>query len=305
MNNEVNNNQVQNQATLEPVNIETLEQPNVEQPKNYEQQVNELINSVTMADLVDPNAKSKKSKKGLLIGVVGGICVLGLVFVVLLSTGTLSSLGQNTTSELDVFKTETTSKAAQNSKDVGIFKRDGNSYTIDTSDAKNGVTIKYYLTTQITLYIKYADDYEETGKFTVNINSSSYNIEQEKMGTIVLNVSTDYVVYSNSEYEEQIVLSKNGLPLEEDPQVDPSQVEVTTTTTTTTRATVIKTFNFENTTDAQGRTTSVLSEYDESNTEIDYVWVDEDGEFHIVAIGSEESRRVHPELYTTTEPTTN
>ena len=301
MNNEVNNNQVQNQATLESVDIETLEQPNVEQPKNYEQQVNELINSVTMADLVDPNAKNKKSKKGLLIGVVGGICVLGLVFVVLLSTGTLSSLGPSTTSELDVFKTETTAKAQQNSKDVGIFKREGNNYTLDTSDAKNGVTIKYYLTTQVTLYIKYADDYEESGKFTVNINSSSYNIEQEKMGTLILNVSTEYLVYSNSEYTEQIVLSKSGLPFEEDPQVDPQQVEVTTTTTTTTRATVIKTFNFSNTTDAQGRTTSVMSVYSVNDDNIDYVWIDEDGVSHIVFIGDEESRMVHPELYTTTE----
>lgn len=301
MNNEVNNNQVQQQATLEPVNVAQLEQPNVEQPKNYDQQVNELINSVTMADLVDPNAKTSKSKKVLVFGIVGAICVIALVGILLLNTGTLSFLGPTTTSELDVFKTEKTAKTVVDSKDVGKYTRDINNYTLDTSNGYNGATITYYLTSQVTVYIKYADDYETSHKFIVNVNNSSYNIEQEDMGTIIINVSTEYVVYSNSKYPDQIVLSKNGLKFEEDPQIDSSTIEVTTTTTTTTvRPTVIKTFNFENTTGADGRTTSVINVYNESDTQIDFVYIDEDGISHVVFIGSEESRRLHPELYTTT-----
>lgn len=305
MNNEVNNNQVQQQATLEPIsNVTQVEQPNVtEQPKNYEQQVNDLLNSVTMADLVDPNAKNSKSKKTIILAVVGVICFISLVGVILLSTGTLSFLGTKTTSELDVFKTETTAKTIEVSKNVGKYTREVNNYTLDTSNAENGVTISYYLTTQVTLTIKYADDYDSSHKFTVNVNNSSYNIEQEKMGTLIVNISTEYIVYSNSEYEEQIVLSKNGLKFEEDPQVDPGQVEVTTVTTTTTTVPVRVEYThvFENTTGADGRTTSVISIYNDPSMAIDFVWVDEDGEPHIVYVGSEESRLMHPELYTTTQ----
>ena len=67
---------------------------------------------------------------------------------------------------------------------------------------------------------------------------------------------------------------------------------------------VHKDFKFENTTDAEGRTTSVLSEYDPALTNIDFIYRTEDGLLHYVFIGSAESRAVHPELYTTTTTTT-
>lgn len=295
MNKDLNNN-VQNQDSLET--LESLEETNVEQPKNYDQQVNELINSVTMADLVDPNAKNKKSKKGLAIAIVSAICFISLVFIVLLSTGTLSKLGPTTTSELDVFKTEKTANTSVSGKDLGKYTRELNAYTLDTSNAENGKTITYYLTTQVTVYITYADDYDTSHKFTVNVNGSSYVIEQDQMGDLVVSISTEYIVYSNSKIEEQIVLSKNGLKIEEDPQVEPEVIEEVTTTTTT-RATTIKTFNFSNTTDANGRTTTVIEVYYKDSDYLDYSWIDEDGYVHDVYIGSEESRLHHPELYTT------
>ena len=65
-----------------------------------------------------------------------------------------------------------------------------------------------------------------------------------------------------------------------------------------------KDYTFENTTDAEGHTTRVLTEYDpEYEEDIDYIWVDEEGTYHYVYMGSDESRQVHPELFTTTEPT--
>lgn len=295
MNKDLNNN-VQNQDSLET--LESLEETNVEQPKNYDQQVNELINSVTMADLVDPNAKNKKSKKGLAIAIVSAICFISLVFIVLLSTGTLSKLGPTTTSELDVFKTEKTANTSVSGKDLGKYTRNLNAYTLDTSNAENGKTITYYLTTQVTVYITYADDYDTSNKFTVNVNGSSYVIEQDQMGDLVVNISTEYIIYSNSKYEEQIVLSRNGLKIEEDPQVEPDVIEEVTTTTTSKKV-IIKTFDFPNTTDEMGRTTSVETEYDPNLPNIDYIWYDEDGAVHMVFIGDEESRLNHPELYTT------
>ena len=278
--------------------LESLESVEVTQPKNYEAEVNNLLNSVTMADLVSPTAAKKKKKKGLVITIVIIILLVGVVGIILLNTGTISQITTgNTTNELEVFKTETTNKTIESSSDVGKYTRNVNTYTLDTSDAANGKTIKYFLTSSVTLYITYAEDYDTSHKFVVNVNKAEYNIEQDKMGTLSLNVTNDYLVYSNSEYPDQIVLSKNGLLFKEDESINTSNVTVTTTTNTTVSPTIIKTFNFPNTTDANGRTTSVRSEYQSDLTDIDFIYVDEDGYSHVVFIGSEESRRVHPELY--------
>lgn len=279
--------------------LESLEPVRETQPKNYEAEVNNLLNSVTMADLVDPSVvKKKKKKKNIIIISVCVLLIVSSVGIVMLSRGSLSNvIGPKTTNELDVFKTETTNPAIESNSDVGKYTRSVNTYTLDVSNAENGKTIKYYLTSSVTLYITYADDYDTSHKFTININNSNYKLEQDKMGTLTLNVSSDYLVYSNSEYPDQTVLSKNGLLFEEDTSINTSDIVVTTTTTTTTVATVIKTFNFPNTRDANGRTTYIETVYDARYPDIDFIYVDEDGVAHVVFIGTEESRRLHPELY--------
>lgn len=293
-----------NQNNLEE--LESLEPVQESQPKNYDAEVNNLLNSVTMADLVSPEVNKKKKKKSIVIIAVIVVLAIGVIGVLLLNNSTLSKITSGkTTNELDVFKTETTNPTVANDSDVGKYTRIGNSYTLDTSDAQNGKTIKYYLTSTVTLYITYAEDYDTSGKYTVNVNKSNYTIEQTGMGTLTINVSSDYIVYSNSNESEQIVLSKNGVLFEEDPSINTSNVVVTTTQVTTTPpSTVVKTFNFPNTRDANGRTTYVETVYDANLTDIDYVWVDEDGIAHVVFIGSEESRLNHPELYENEEPTT-
>ena len=293
-----------NQNNLEE--LESLEPVQESQPKNYDAEVNNLLNSVTMADLVSPEVNKKKKKKSIVIIAVIVVLVIGVIGVLLLNNSTLSKITSGkTTNELDVFKTETTNPTVANDSDVGKYTRIGNSYTLDTSDAQNGKTIKYYLTSTVTLYITYAEDYDTSGKYTVNVNKSNYTIEQTGMGTLTINVSSDYIVYSNSNESEQIVLSKNGVLFEEDPSINTSNVVVTTTQVTTSPpSTVVKTFNFPNTRDANGRTTYVETVYDANLTDIDYVWVDEDGIAHVVFIGSEESRLNHPELYENEEPTT-
>ena len=279
--------------------LESLEPVGETQPKNYEAEVNNLLNSVTMADLVDPSVvKKKKKKKNIIIISVCVLLIVSSVGVVMLSRGSLSNvIGPKTTNELDVFKTETTNPTIESNSDVGKYTRSVNTYTLDVSNAENGKTIKYYLTSSVTLYITYADDYDTSHKFTININNSNYKLEQDKMGTLTLNVSSDYLVYSNSEYPDQTVLSKNGLLFEEDTSINTSDIVVTTTTTTTTVPTVIKTFNFPNTRDANGRTTYIETVYDARYPDIDFIYVDEDGVAHVVFIGTEESRRLHPELY--------
>ena len=279
--------------------LESLEPVGETQPKNYEAEVNNLLNSVTMADLVDPSVvKKKKKKKNIIIISVCVLLIVSSVGIVMLSRGSLSNvIGPKTTNELDVFKTETTNPAIESNSDVGKYTRSVNTYTLDVSNAENGKTIKYYLTSSVTLYITYADDYDTSHKFTININNSNYKLEQDKMGTLTLNVSSDYLVYSNSEYPDQTVLSKNGLLFEEDTSINTSDIVVTTTTTTTTVPTVIKTFNFPNTRDANGRTTYIETVYDARYPDIDFIYVDEDGVAHVVFIGTEDSRRLHPELY--------
>lgn len=278
--------------------LETLDEETVEEKQNYDQQVNELLNSVTMANLVSPE-KKKKSKKGLVIGFVAVICVISAGAIVFLSNGTFSKILPATTSELDVFKDETTSREVLSSKDVGKFMRVGNSYTLDTSNAENGITVKYYINTLTTIYITYDTDYGINSKFTINVNNANYKIEQDEMGTLVFDIDQEYIVFSNSVNNDQIILSRNGLPLDQDDTIDQNKIIVTTTTTTTPK--IKKEFNFENTADSYGRTTFVITEYDETDTDIDYIYIDEDGVAHIIYYGSEESMRVHPELYTTTQ----
>ena len=103
----------------------------------YEQQANELVNSVTMADLVDPTMVAKKNKKkGLVIALVVIVLVLGVTSILFLNDGTFSKiLGITTTSELDVFKTDTTSTSEiENDKEYGKFKKEGNKYIFDISN---------------------------------------------------------------------------------------------------------------------------------------------------------------------------
>ena len=277
----------------------------------YEQQANELVNSVTMADLVDPTMESKKKKKkGLVIVFVVIILVLGVTSILFLNDGTFSKiLGKNTTSELDVFKTDIVNTTTiENDKDYGTFRKEGNRYIFDISNAGNGVRIKYYLNDSLTAYIKFADDFDTTKNFTFNLNNADYYIEDTNPGELSLIVENDYLAFLNSNNQDsQVILSKRGIKLEDDPTYNPEKISTTTaTTTTTTKQMIHKDYVFENTTDAEGRTTRVLTEYDpEYEGDIDYIWVDEDGTYHYVYMGSEESRQVHPELYTTTttEPT--
>ena len=277
----------------------------------YEQQANELVNSVTMADLVDPTMESKKkNKKGLVIVLVVIILVLGVTSILFLNDGTFSKiLGITTTSELDVFKTDIVNTTSpENDKEYGTFRKEGNRYIFDISNAGNGVRIKYYLSDSLTAYIKFADDFDTTKNFTFNLNMADYYIEDTNPGELSLIVEPDYIVFLNSNNQEnQVILSKRGIKLEEDPAYDPEKISTTTaTTTTTTRQMIHKDFTFENTTDAEGRTTRVLTEYDPvTDKEVDFTWIDEDGTYHYVFYGTEESRQVHPELYTTTttEPT--
>jgi len=298
--NEQNNNQNPELEQLEP---------NTEQNNSvkYEQQANELINSVTMADLVDPNANNeKKNKKGLIVALVVIVLVLGVGSVLLLSTGTYSKIfGNNTTSELDAFKTEEIDSTTTTVFDDGYgqFKLEGNKYIFDISTAGNGKTIKYYLKTNLVAYIIFADDFETSKNFKFNLNNSDYFIEDTNPGELSLTVEEGYISYMNSNNNEnQVILSKKGVKLEDDPEVKPEDLSTTTTqtTTTTTKKMVHKDFTFENTTDALGRTTRVETEYDPSWDIIDYIWYDEDYVVHYVFIGTEESKANHPELYTTT-----
>ena len=132
-----------NQNNLEE--LESLEPVQESQPKNYDAEVNNLLNSVTMADLVSPEVNKKKKKKSIVIIAVIVVLAIGVIGVLLLNNSTLSKITSGkTTNELDVFKTETTNPTVANDSDVGKYTRIGNSYTLDTSDAQNGKTIKYY-----------------------------------------------------------------------------------------------------------------------------------------------------------------
>lgn len=286
------------QATVQPVE---QVQPN---PVTYEQQVNEVINSVTMADLVDPTiVEKKKKKKGLIVALVVIVLVLGVTSILFLNDGTFSKLlGKTTTSELDVFKTEsTTSSEKKYDKEYGKFTQNGNQYILDISTAENGHTLKYLIKSNLVAYVKFADDYDTSKNYTFNLNNADYYIEDTNPGQLILTIESDYIAFMNTNNQEnQVILSKKGIKIEEDPEVDPEVLKSTTTatTTTSTKSMVHKDFTFQSTTDAEGRTTIVLTEYDPEWTEIDYIWEDEDGVRHVVGIGSEESRQNHPELYT-------
>ena len=299
--NEEQNNQTQ---------VEELETLNEEKDKfKYEQQTNELINSVTMADLVDPTiVEQKKKKKGLVITLVVVVLVLGVTSILFLNNGTFSAiLGKTTTSELDVFKTdETSTSEVINDNDYAKFEKVDNRYIFDISGAGNGVRLKYYLKSNLVAYIAFADDFETSKNFTFNLNNSDYYIEDTNPGELSLTVESDYIVFMNSNNEDaQVILSKKGVKLEDDPSVDINNISTTKATTTTTTVSMVhKEFHFETTTDENGRTTRVETEYDPSWDMIDYIWYDEDGIVHYVQIGSEESREHHPELYTTTTETT-
>jgi hypothetical protein len=296
------NNEEQNNAPIE----ELEELSEVNNSVKYEQQANELINSVTMADLVDPTVvQEKKKKKGLIVALVVIVLVLGVGSVLLLQNGTYSKiLGITTTNELDVFKTDVVSTTeADNDNEYGKFETVGNTYVFDISTAGNGVRIKYYIKSNLVAYIQFADDFETTKNFTFNINNADYYIEDTNPGVLSLTVEPDYIAFLNSNNPtDQVILSKRGIKLEEDPSVDPEKISTTTaTTTSTTMKTITKVFNFQNTTDVNGRTTYVYTEYSEEDNEwIDFIWEDEDGVVHVENYGSPLSREVHPELYTTT-----
>ena len=298
----MNNEEQNNQTPVEELETVTEENNSVK----YEQQANELINSVTMADLVDPTVVAqKKKKKGLIVALVVIVLVLGVGSVLLLQSGTYSKIfGITTTSELDVFKTDNRNTTDPiNDSDYGSFEKiNDTTYLFDIERAGNGVRIKYYLKSNLVAYIQFADDYETTKNFTFNLNNADFYIHDTDPGELTLTVENDYIAFMNSNNQEnQVILSKKGIKLEDDPEYNPETISTTkATTTTTTKSMVHKEFNFENTTDINGRTTTVLTEYDPDLTGVDYMWEDEDGNRYVVHMGSEESRRVHPELYTTT-----
>ena len=282
---QTNETQVEELESLDEQQTETVESSN---SIKYEQQANELVNSVTMADLVDPTAVAKKSKKkGLVIALVVIVLVLGVTSVLFLNDGTFSKiLGITTTSELDVFKTDTTSTSEiVDDKEYGKFRKEGNKYIFDISNAENGLRLKYFLNSSFTAYIKFADDYDTSKNFSFNLNNADYYINDTNPGELSVTIEEDYIAFLNSNNEEaQVILSKKGIKLEDDPAYDPSKIVTTkATTTTTTKHLVHVDHSFENTTDENGKTTKVETEYDPDMVNefgIKLIWYDEDGYVH-------------------------